>query len=64
MQTAAFSSLKDEVMELSHRLSHVIKERDQLEKSLNRMQVASISFKCFLCISILLNGRYKSHKLL
>ena len=34
------SSLKDEVLELSVRLTQVTKERDQLEKSLNKMHVS------------------------
>ena len=39
VQNAALSVLKEEMMELTNRLTVVMRERDNLEKSLNRVQV-------------------------
>ena len=39
VQNAAFGALKDEVMDLSSKLKHISKEREYLEKTLNKVQV-------------------------
>jgi hypothetical protein len=45
------SSLRDEVLELTLRLSHVSRERDHLEKSMTRMQVRGNNFlKCLVIL--------------
>ena len=39
VQSAALAAMKDEMLELASRLTRVSKERDYMEKALNRLQV-------------------------
>ena len=40
VQSAALAAMKDEMLELASRLTRVTKERDYMEKALNRLQVS------------------------
>ena len=44
MQNAALGALKEEVVDLSIKLKHISKERDYLEKVLNKSQVFNIFY--------------------
>ena len=41
VQSAALAAMKDEMLELASRLTRVTKERDYMEKALNRLQVST-----------------------
>ena len=43
VQSAALAAMKDEMLELASRLTRVTKERDYMEKALNRLQVSFLS---------------------
>ena len=42
VQNAALAAMKDEMFELAARFTRVTKERDYMEKALNRLQVSNI----------------------
>ena len=42
VQNAAMSAMKDEMMEMSRRVAQIAKERDYLEKALNRLQLEKL----------------------
>ena len=41
VQNAALAAMKDEMLELASRFTRVTKERDYMEKALNRLQVSN-----------------------
>ena len=43
VQNAALAAMKDEMFELAARFTRVTKERDYMEKALNRLQVSNIT---------------------
>ena len=46
VQNAALAAMKDEMLELASRFTRVTKERDYMEKALNRLQVSSLKSLC------------------
>ena len=53
VQNAALAAMKDEMLELASRFTRVTKERDYMEKALNRLQVSSrSSLSFFLLITL------------
>jgi len=50
VQNAALAAMKDEMLELASRFTRVTKERDYMEKALNRLQVSILEYsKIIIC---------------